>query len=56
MAWCRFRHDVLEAMAYAFESLLANTREAWRGLDLVVRVLYCGVVCVGQDWVVAAGA
>ena len=38
----------------AFESLLANTRKAWRGGVLVVRVFYCGVVCVGQNGVVAA--
>jgi hypothetical protein len=45
---------VLEAVANAFESLLADTKKAWRGGVLVVRVFYCGVVCVGQNGVVAA--
>jgi hypothetical protein len=56
VAWCHFGHDVLEAVANAFEPLLADTRKAWRGGVLVVRVHYCGVVCVGRNGVVAASA
>ena len=56
MAWCHFGHDVLEAVMDAFESLLANTRIAWRGGVFVVRVHYCGIVCVGRNGVVAASA
>jgi hypothetical protein len=56
VAWCHFGQDVLKAVANAFESLLANTRKAWRGGVFVLRVHYCGVMCVGRNGVVAASA